>query len=330
MSKKRFLWINRWFLLSLLSLILVTGCNRSVEKDTSMSPSSLLSTNCRTVQHIMGETCVPSNLQRLVTLGSANFANSLALGIRPMGAALSNQDLNSTYLVGKTDRVAIIPSINSQFDLEKLLSLRPDLIVGSSGQLNQELYKKLSQIAPTVLLPWKEISYSWKQSFEQMAAVLNKTEIAVQLMHDYNSRVEVIKRAILSIDSQDNHQKLHAAFAFVASSNFRLALKDSFSGTILSDVGFQTPSSQGSNSLSLPISEEYLPELDMDVLFVGTNEVGDRSVLEQLQQKPLWSKIKAVEKNQVYPVDFQAWYGVDILAADAVLDDIEKYLTATP
>lgn len=164
-------------------------------------------------------------------MGIAIFSNSLALNIKPTGPARSDEDLNSAYLAGKTDGIAIIPSANSQFELEKLLLLRPDLIVGSSGQLNQGLYERLSQIAPTVLLPWKGISYDWKQSFEEMAAVLNRTETATQLMNNYNSRVEDIKQAISPIDSQDSHQNLHAAFAFVAS-----ALKDLFKSQSLVSI----------------------------------------------------------------------------------------------
>jgi iron complex transport system substrate-binding protein len=326
---KKLLYIHRWFLLSLLTIILVAGCSHFVERNAS--PSAMSSpTDCRTVQHVMGETCIPSSPQRLITLDSAIFSNSLALNVKPIAAALSNEDLNSTYLVGKTDGVTIVPSTNGQFSLEEVLPLHADLIMGSSNQLNQGLYERLSQIAPTVLLPWKEISYDWKRSFQETAVVLNKTETADQLMSDYNSRVEDIKRAISSISSQENYQELRAAFAFANSSEFRLALKNSFSGTILSDVGFQTPLPQNSNTLWFSISEEYLPELDVDILFVGGNEMGDRSILEQLQQKPLWSKIRAVEKNQVYSVDFQVWYGVDILAAQSVLDDLEKYLVNTP
>ncbi|NHC33497.1 hypothetical protein [Scytonema millei] len=85
-----------------------------------------------------------------------------------------------------------------------------------------------------------------------------------------------------------------------------------------------------SNQLTLPISEESLAEIDSDLLFIGIYRKNDRSTFEYLQRKPLWSKIEAVQRNQVYFVDFHTWYGFDFLSAHAVLNDIEKSLVKTP
>ena len=72
--------------------------------------------------------------------------------------------------------------------------------------------------------------------------------------------------------------------------------------------------------------------IDGDVMFVvayGGNETGERD-LNIIQQKPLWQNLKAVRQNRVYYVDPTIWRGRTPLAADAVIDDLYRYLVNTP
>lgn len=70
---------------------------------------------------------------------------------------------------------------------------------------------------------------------------------------------------------------------------------------------------------------------DGDVMFVvayGAKETGERD-LSILQKKPLWKTLKAVQQNRVYYVDPTIWRARTLLAADAVIDDLFKYLVNT-
>ncbi|MHC5747833.1 MAG: ABC transporter substrate-binding protein, partial [Nostoc sp.] len=111
------------------------------------------------------------------------------------------------------------------------------------------------------------------------------------------------------------------------------ARNDSFAGEVLRDVGLQLPPAPPYTRLfqgSIPISEEALPEIDSDFLFVGVYRKEDKSSFEKVQHKPLWSHIRAVQQNQVFVVSQTVWRGYNILAANAALDEIEKYLVNTP
>lgn len=117
---------------------------------------------------------------------------------------------------------------------------------------------------------------------------------------------------------------------FVADGQIVITRQKSFAGGILHELGFLNPLFTDSGDNDLPISEEILPTIDSDILFVAPLKKDDRSVIEKLQQKPLWSKVKAVQNNQVYVVDFSVWRGLNIFAAHEVLNDLEKYLVNTP
>ncbi|GJD15214.1 hypothetical protein RIVM261_001700 [Rivularia sp. IAM M-261] len=74
------------------------------------------------------------------------------------------------------------------------------------------------------------------------------------------------------------------------------------------------------------ISSERLEEINADVLFILIIRERDRKNLEKLQEKPLWKKLRDVRQRQVYTVDALNWFGSNLLAADAVIDDLYKYL----
>ncbi|MHC5748260.1 MAG: ABC transporter substrate-binding protein, partial [Nostoc sp.] len=109
--------------------------------------------------------------------------------------------------------------------------------------------------------------------------------------------------------------------------------ENSFLGSVLSDAGLQRPPSQRHNPQGvISFSEENLYMADGDVMFViayGGNYTGERD-LSIIQKKPLWKKLRAVQQNRVYYLDPTIWRGRTPLAADAVIDDLFKYLVNTP
>ncbi|MEO0836217.1 MAG: hypothetical protein AAFY16_09560 [Cyanobacteria bacterium J06642_3] len=48
-------------------------------------------------------------------------------------------------------------------------------------------------------------------------------------------------------------------------------------------------------------------------------------MLASLKADPLWSKLEAVQQEKVYEVG-DYWIGNGVIAANAVLDDLHKYL----
>jgi len=53
----------------------------------------------------------------------------------------------------------------------------------------------------------------------------------------------------------------------------------------------------------------------------------ERMTVGQFDKKdPLWQKLEAVQNNRVFTVDFNYWSFGNVLAANAILDDLFKYL----
>jgi iron complex transport system substrate-binding protein len=297
---------------TILTITLMAAC-----RPPSPVTRSLMA-NCRMVQHQMGETCIPLHPKRVITLNPAIFANSWALGIKPIGSADEIGAPLPDYLQGKVEQAEFIGSYDSP-NLEKILQLKPDLIL-SNLQL-QEIYEPLSQIAPTVVLNTPFPPIGWKYELQELAQILGKETVSQQLIDRYSQRIEQLKQAL-----GDRRHTLTVSAVATGEGIFWGYGQKHHSGTILEEIGLQRPRSQMGDLFYLPnISEEMLSDIDGDVLFFTLWGNRAKTTLDKLQRRPLWQQLNAVQRNQVYFVR-EHWHEPDIFAINAILDDLEKYL----
>lgn len=310
--------LKRLLLLGILIVTLVAACNPG--KNSSVTNSKSFTQNCRTVEPLMSAGCIPQKPERLVTLWMHTLANSLALGVRPIASTYVNGFPMAEYLQGKVDGIESVGGVSDP-NLEKILLLKPDLIITTSRL--KAVYDHLTHIAPTAVLKLSSPPSSWKQQLSDVAQILGREEAEKQLMAAYWQRIEKLKQAL----GEQRHQMVISVANTSAEYGIWAYGENHPSGEVLKDVGFQRPPIQQGNVFYTDrISEEILFEIDGDVLFfVSWGRKDDQKTLEKLRQRPLWQHLKAVQNNQVYLVGSH-WHGLDILAMNAVLDDIEKYL----
>ncbi|WP_289500651.1 iron-siderophore ABC transporter substrate-binding protein [Gloeocapsopsis sp. IPPAS B-1203] len=312
-----------WLILGILGFTLVTACNHHTSQTISSSPK-LPATECHIIKHTMGETCVPINPQRVVTLSSSTLGNALALGIKPIGTTneIHQENKSLTSVKDKTEEIKLIGL--SQPNLEAALLLKPDLIIGVDWF--QSIYPQLSKIAPTVL---GELNYpTWEKHLSFVAEALGKQATEKALWNRYYQRMEELKLAL-----GNRYQDKKISFIYIWNDQISTDAKNSFVGSILSDALLQRPASQNIDAPygAVEISLEELEKADGDILFVATYaRDGGNQFFEKIQRNLLWKNLKAVQENHVYFVDFTAWAATHMLGTDAVIDDLYKYLVNTP
>ena len=275
------------------------------------------------VTHTQGETCVPINPQRVVTLSLPTLGNVVALGVTPV--ATTNEVFigngSQTFIPGKAEGIPLVGT--SQPNLEAVLAFQPDLIIGLDW--NDSVYSDLSQIAPTVL---GELDYAtWPEYLSFLAEVLGRQDIEKELWQHYNQRIDKLKQAL-----GDRYKDKTVSFIYIGSGEIQIDTQNSFAGDILKAANLQRPVSQSIDSTygAYPISIEEIEKADGDVLFVTTFSNEGEETLKKIQQDPLWQTLKAVQENQVYYVDFLSWAASHMLGTDIVIDDLFKYLVNTP
>lgn len=316
--------------LTAVIVVIISACHSEPLRSKQITQHPL--TTCRVIQHMMGETCVPNHPKRVVTLYTPALTSALALGVRPIAITpvTGAVDIFPLYLKDKVEDIEIVATTEDIVNLEKILQLKPDLILGWDH--HDAIYSLLSQISSTLLPQKNRVKSSredWKEYLNFLAEALKKQDIAQQILSHYKQRIKELRTAL-----DDRYESKKISVAYVSQDyGTKAQTKNSFSGSILDDLGLQRPELQNTiqpGGMTTEISTEQLEQIDGDILFVLTFGETDKKMLEKLEQNSLWKTLKAVQRGQVYLVDGWTWVVGNPLAADAVLDDLYKYLLNTP
>ena len=311
------------FLLAILTFALVCACRGDSPRQVSSQAADTSTKAVRVIEHAMGTSEVPVIPKRVVVLDTAPLDAALALGIQPIGTYI--WETFPQYLEENVENVKDIAIVGkgNQPSLEKILQLKPDLILGSKLGSSPQQYQLLSQIAPTVFTEGSGRQTDWQPNFQLYAEALGRPELAQQLLERYQQQVEQLRQNIPRPQT--------IVISVLSSYNNRLDTytKGTFSGSILQDVGFSRPTAQDTNTYEVNLSPEALDELDGDYIFLihSSNSPGEVSKKEFITN-PLWSKLEAVRQDRVCEVTGEVWAaGRSILAANQILTDVEMCLS---
>jgi len=316
---------HRWWQALLLAIVVAMGivaCHSDSlppERNESFISDNVDSLELtHTVNHALGSTKVPTNPKQIVALDFYAIESLLAMDIEPQGVIPPD---SKPHL---QKPLQDIPKVGLPINVEKVLQLQPDLILGST--YSEDIYDQLSQIAPTILAEY-DGSDSWKEIHQTVGEAVNQREKAEQVLADYRSRLERLREKL-----GNRADTIEISVIRIYPDRISLIQKGSFSGSILEDANLPRPPSQRSSEVGRHISKEQLSLADGDVIFVWnhTNTEQERrktkSVIQELQVDPLWSKLEAVQQGKVYQVNGGHWIGSGPIAANLVIDDLFRYL----
>ena len=152
----------------------------------------------------------------------------------------------------------------SEPSLEKLMLLKPDLIVGQAGRVDN--YDLLAQIAPTLLWRHRTAKGQWQESLRALAIVLEQSEKAGAVIQQYETRIADARTDLADVVA--THPNLLLLGAHRSDEGVFVSGADSYLGELLSKVRFRLISSPAANANAL-ISIEALPELDdADIIII--------------------------------------------------------------
>ncbi|MEG0771923.1 iron-siderophore ABC transporter substrate-binding protein [Clostridium sp.] len=304
---------------SLLILTMgLTACSGVASSDKAASTSN---TEARVIEHAMGQTEIKGEPKNIVILTNEGTEALLELGVKPVGAVKSwtgspwykhiEKDMEGVQNLGE----------ESQVNIEAIASLNPDLIIGNKMR-HEKIYDQLSQIAPTVYSD--TLRGEWKNNFEFYGKVLKKEKEAKDIITEFDNRVAKI--------SKEAGDKLNTKVSIVRfmPGKTRIYLGDTFSGTILKQLGFARPETQQSTDFTLEIGKERIKEADGDVMFYFTYETGDgqgNAREKEWIEDSLFKTLEVSKNNKIFKVDDAIWNTAGgVKAANLMLDDIEKLL----
>ena len=181
---------------ALLSLpLLLTACGSddsgsSSSSDPSTSAAAAGGTFPATVTHKYGETVVPAEPDRVVSVGVTEQDVLLQLGVVPVGVTeWYGEKPDATWpwahdlLEGAHPEVL---SVSDGFEFEKIAALKPDLIVGTNAGLTEKDYQLLSAIAPTITSDEEATDFfsPWQDQVLQIARGLGREADGQRIVDD--------------------------------------------------------------------------------------------------------------------------------------------------
>jgi iron complex transport system substrate-binding protein len=186
-----------------------------------------------------------------------------------------------------------VPTVSegrSQPNLEKILELKPDLVIGAAGFHDQTLAKLNSLGVPTLTTK--------VDRWQDLEALTRELATAVQadptlLLKDYQTLLPATPVAKPSTLVLVSRQPL-------LSPN-----KASWAGDLLARFGANNLATnlQGQSPMQgyITLSPEKVLEADPEVLILV--DVGDGEI-QKLKAEPFWNQLKATKSNQVYVFDY--------------------------
>ncbi|WP_394175278.1 ABC transporter substrate-binding protein [Guptibacillus hwajinpoensis] len=308
-----------WLILTLAMVMILAACGTSennASEGNSEEPKE--EQTARTVSHAMGETEVPENPEKVVILTNEGTEALLAMDVTPVGAVQSwLGDPWYDHISDQMEGVEVVGT-ESEVNLEAVAALKPDLIIGN--KLRQEdIYDQLSAIAPTVYS--ETLKGDWQENFTFYAKALKMEDKGNEVMSSYNDRIDSMSEKL-----GEQLDKEVSVVRFLAGQT-RIYYKDSFSGVILEQLGFNRPESQQKQNFAEEVTKERIPEMDGDVLFYFTYDPGDgdaNSTAEEWTNDPLWNNLEVVKEDNVHEVSDAIWNtSGGVISANKMLDDIE-------
>lgn len=272
-----------------------------------------------TVETIHGPIDVPANPLRVVAVNFPSAVTLLELGVTPVGVPSYMPALPAGHPTA--DGIEVIDNDLGELNLEKIISLQPDLIVGSDWEDPADQvapYEELSAIAPTALFVWTQAAGNWAAEAEGVAEALGKTAELAALKSSYEEKAASIAETYKDLLAEYTWDLLSAN-----DSEWYLYGPTSSHSMVVAKTGIRFGAAADQADGFKPESFEQLGILqDTGVLLVRS--AGDNG-LDVLNAQPLFTGLPAVQAGRVVTTDY--FFPSSYALSEALLDDIESGLS---
>lgn len=313
------------------ALLGLAACGQSGTSDPASSTGSSVGGFPRTIDHAMGQTTINAAPKRVAALDTSFVDAALALETEVVAFTQypGFGDELPGYLAADAEKYAKNAKPVGELakpKVESIAAVSPDLIVSAKVR-HEDLYKQLSEFAPTVFS--QTTGATWKDNIRLLGKALGKESLAEEKISAYQNRAKKIGDAIRA---EEGHNPTVSLVRFVAGEQtLRLYTQNSYPGIVLTDTGLARPEGQPtSDKISTNLSQEQILSVDAEKVFVSTwsDAKGEsKKIKQQFQANPLWDQVK----GQKQEVDDVTWISsVSLQGAHAMLDDLAKAFGVDP
>lgn len=301
----------------LLCLLLATACgngsnNNGSPGSTDAQPDAqpeASGSSTITYQSENGPVEVPAHPERVVVL-STFAGNVMALDVNLVGVD-SWSKMNPRF----EEKLKDVQEVSDE-NLEKIIELQPDLIIGLSTIKNVD---KLKQIAPTVTFTYGKVDYLTQHI--EIGKLLNKEKEAQDWVDDFKKRTQQAGEEIQAKIGKDATVSVLEKFdkqLYVFGDNWGRGTEILYQAMHLNmpDKVKEMALKDGYYAVSLEVMSEFAG----DYVILSKNSDADNS----FQNTDTYKNIPAVKNNRLFEVNAKEFYFNDPLTLDFQLDFFRK------
>ncbi|MEK3952358.1 iron-hydroxamate ABC transporter substrate-binding protein [Psychrobacillus sp. FSL K6-1464] len=296
--------MNKLLLPFTILLVLILGACNSETTDTKGSEKKEEATTI-TYESETGPVEVPADPQRVVVLST--FAGNVAA----LDVDLVGVDSWSKSNPGYDSFLADVEEVSEE-NLEKIIELNPDLIIGLSTAQNLD---KIKEIAPTVTFTYGKVDYLTQHL--EIGKLLNKEQEAQTWIDDFKERSAVAGEEIKEVIGENSTVSVFENFdkqLYVFGDNWGRGTE-----VIYQAMGLKMPDKVKEMALEAgyyALSLEVLPEYAGD--YVILSKVADQD--NSFQETDVFKNIPAVKNGQLFEANAEEFYFNDPISLDYQLE----------
>ncbi|WP_391571535.1 ABC transporter substrate-binding protein [Cohnella sp.] len=284
----------------------------------SASPSSNPAASVRKITDYIGhEIEIPVSPERVVFVGET-FSDLLALGVKAIGT--------STSMASETvyeDQLAGIEDVGFPINLEKIISLAPDLVI--IADTDEKVYEQLSKIAPTIVF---DTFAPLEERLPLLGDVLGKKPQAEQWLAEYNKQEDQMWKELQAAGLKPGETA--SVFTYYPGERLFVMARTGLSQVLYTPDGLKPtePIQKVLDRGFEQISTEMLPEYAGDRIFIlnPASELKDAiQSTEDLLKSRIWQDLPAVKAGHVYRLDIKQ-SGSDALSRQWLIEQLPKLM----
>ncbi|WP_037175723.1 iron-siderophore ABC transporter substrate-binding protein [Rhodococcus sp. UNC363MFTsu5.1] len=265
-----------------------------------------------TLEHAYGSTTISETPQRIAAVGIGDTDVLLSLGITPVLVPAWKGSVDTgigAWAQPSLDGAAgppVLANAVADFDVEAVAAAAPDLILAVNNAIDEDEYRKLGAIAPTVLhapdqtdwmLPWQDVT-------TRIGAAVGRPQAAAE-------RIASVENAFAAARADNPQFAGRSAILVRAMPNdtFRVYSPTSARGQMLTELGFTMPAQlrdRFGDALYTDVSAENLALLEADLLVIDNYDASS----ERLNALPTFTALDVVRSGRMV--------GLDAVTSDAV------------
>jgi len=278
------------------------------------------------IDHALGTSCVPAEVERVVTLEWSYTEAVLALGVQPVGMADIEGYHGWVDIPVEIDESVVDVGTRQEPNLEQIIELDPDLIIAPAFRV-VESYDQLNAIAPTLAFdayPTDTTHYDGMiNTFNTIATLLDREAEAEAVLADLQATYDATAQAIAESDIALDNFILAQSYISGDAPVFRLFTDNAMAAEILRQLGLENAWTDAPQQYGFTtVDFEGFSEIEDTLFFYIAQDEAN----EQIVNASVWSALPFVQNDHQYWLGGDVWLFGGPLSAMTLVETISDSL----